>query len=91
MNISSKMSFAAEIELLKKLDHPNIIKLYDLFMHDGNYYVVTEFCEGGSLQEYYSTNDSDLKEETVKVIMKQLFSTLTYLYNQSIVHRDLKL
>jgi calcium-dependent protein kinase len=91
MNISSKMSFAAEIELLKKLDHPNIIKLYDLFMHDGNYYVVTEFCEGGSPQEYYSTNDSDLKEETVKVIMKQLFSTLTYLYNQSIVHRDLKL
>ncbi len=85
------MSFAAENELLKKLDHPNIIKLYDLFMHDGNYYVVTEFCEGGSLQEYYLTNDSDLKEDIVKVIMKQLFSTLTYLYNQSIVHRDLKL
>lgn len=41
MNVSSKMSFAAEIELLKKLDHPNIIKLYDLFLFNGNYYVVT--------------------------------------------------
>jgi calcium-dependent protein kinase len=41
MNSISKMSFIAEIDLLKKLDHPNIIKLYDLFLHDGNYYVVT--------------------------------------------------
>ena len=41
MDVSSKMSFAAEIELLKKLDHPNIIKLYDLFQYDENYYVVT--------------------------------------------------
>lgn len=41
MNNTSKMSFIAEIDLLKKLDHPNIIKLYDLFLHDGVYYVVT--------------------------------------------------
>lgn len=54
------MSFAAEIELLKKLDHPNIIKLYDLFLFDGTYYVVTEFCEGGSLQDYYSKNGKRL-------------------------------
>ena len=56
------MSFAAEIELLKKLDHPNIIKLYDLFLFDGNYYVVTEFCEGGSLQDYYSNKGRRLDE-----------------------------
>ncbi len=62
MNASSKISFAAEIELLKKLDHPNIIKLYDLFLFDGNYYVVTEFCQGGSLQDYYSNKGRRLDE-----------------------------
>ncbi len=41
MNNISKMNLIAEVELLKKLDHPNIIKLYDLFLHDGNFYVVT--------------------------------------------------
>lgn len=34
------MPFVAEIDILKTLDHPNIIKLYDLFLFDGNYYVL---------------------------------------------------
>ena len=41
MNNASKINFVAEIDLLKTLDHPNIIKLYDLFLYDGNYYVIT--------------------------------------------------
>jgi serine/threonine protein kinase len=61
MTASSKMSFAAEIDLLKKLDHPNIIKLYDLFLYDGNYYVITEFCSGGSVQDYYSSKKKCVK------------------------------
>ncbi len=35
------MSFIAELDILKTLDHPNIVKLYDLFLHNGNYYVIT--------------------------------------------------
>jgi serine/threonine protein kinase len=44
MSNTIKMSFIAELDILKTVDHPNIIKLYDLFLYDGNYYVVTEFC-----------------------------------------------
>ena len=38
-----------EIELLKKLDHPNIIKLFEYFIDEDNYYLITEYCNGGDL------------------------------------------
>lgn len=62
MNNVSKMSFIAEIDLLKRLDHPNIIKLYDLFLHEGIYYVVTEYCEGGCVQKYFTKYRNEISE-----------------------------
>lgn len=38
-----------EIKILKKLDHPNIVKLYEIYQDDNNIYLVTEFLEGGEL------------------------------------------
>jgi calcium-dependent protein kinase len=40
-----------EIEILKKLDHPNILKLYEIFEDDKRFYLVTELCTGGELFE----------------------------------------
>lgn len=91
MNKASQINLIAEMDILKILDHPNIIKLYDLFLYDGNYYVITEFCEGGCLEKYYSANKGNISEETIKVIMKQIISVLNYLYTSSVVHRDLKM
>ena len=42
-------SFHAEIQILRKLDHPNILKLYEVFTDDKRYYLVTELCKGGEL------------------------------------------
>lgn len=40
-----------EMDILKKLDHPNIVKLYELYQDDINYYLITEYCSGGELFE----------------------------------------
>jgi len=45
-NINSLLN---EISVLAKLDHPNIIKLYEYFIDDENIYIVTEICRGGEL------------------------------------------
>ena len=39
------------MDILKKLDHPNIVKLYELYQDDVNYYLITEYCSGGELFE----------------------------------------
>ena len=79
----------AEIDLLKKLDHPNIIKLYDLFLYNNFYYVVTEYCEGGSVLGL--VKDGKINGKITLKIMKQLMNALSYLHNRQIAHRDIKL
>ena len=44
-----KMRFFYEIEILRQLDHPNIIRLFEIFSDDKRYYLVTELCTGGEL------------------------------------------
>ena len=49
MSHEEEQSFKYEINILKQLDHPNIIKLYEIFEDDKKYYLVTELCKGGEL------------------------------------------
>lgn len=81
--------FLKEIQVLSKLDHPNIIKVYEYFIDKKFYYVVTELASGGELYDqiakiqYYNETDA-------ACIMQQLLSAVCYLHNNNIVHRDLK-
>lgn len=79
-----------EIEILKKLDHPNIIKIYEAYIYNDNYYIVTEYCSGGSLSKLIQQHKA-LSHNCIKTIFRNLFSVLTYLHKQKIIHRDIKL
>eukprot|EP00916_Digyalum_oweni_P020024 GHVL01033491.1.p1 GENE.GHVL01033491.1~~GHVL01033491.1.p1 ORF type:complete len:582 (-),score=72.40 GHVL01033491.1:1975-3720(-) len=83
-----------EVNLLKMLDHPNILRLFEVY-HDGTQiYLVMELLEGGSLfdaiVENYKTKRSPITEEQIKMWMRQIFSATKYCHSKGIVHRDLK-
>lgn len=78
-----------EIQILKDLDHPNIVKLYDLKEDDDKLYMVLEHLAGGTLEERIST-DRNLSEEEVCQIVKSLVDAMEFCHSRSIVHRDLK-
>jgi calcium-dependent protein kinase len=82
-------TFLKEIELLSQLDHPNIIKVFEYFCENNNYYVVQELCKGGELYEQIYHIES-FTEKSAAQIMKQLLSATYYLHSMNIVHRDLK-
>jgi calcium-dependent protein kinase len=78
-----------EIKILKSLDHPNIIKIYEFFKDSINYYIVTEYLEEGDLYNKL-LNIKFFNENVVAHIMKQIFSAVSYLHSKNIIHGDLK-
>ena len=79
-----------EITIMKNLDHPHIIKLYEFYIDEYNYYLINEFCTEGDLSEKMYKLKS-LPEPIVKIIMAQIFTAVLYLNNRGIIHGDLKL
>ena len=77
-----------EINILKKMDHPNVIKIFEFYIDNDNYYLVTEYCNGGDLFDI--AKDNQLTEIQVAYIMYQIFSAINYCHKMKIIHRDLK-
>jgi calcium-dependent protein kinase len=79
-----------ELDILKSLDHPNIIKFYETYQDDHYLYFVMEYCAGGELLERLVQRKS-LLEKNVSPIIFKVFSALNYLHRNKICHRDIKL
>lgn len=78
-----------EINILKQLDHPNIIKIFEYFNTPFILNIILEYCNGGELfDEIVKVHHFD--EITASHIMRQLFSAVSFCHSKNILHRDLK-
>lgn len=90
-NITEKelKDIANEIQIVKKLDHPNIVKMYEEYEDSKYLYIVTELIEGGELFDELLRRKK-FTEKDCGMIIKQLLEALTYCHAENIVHKDLK-
>ncbi|KAM4810006.1 serine/threonine-protein kinase Chk2 [Rhinophrynus dorsalis] len=88
-NSEQPISVDTEIEILKKIDHPCIIKIENFFDSEDFYYIVLELMEGGELFDRVITC-TRLKESTAKLYFYQMLLAVQYLHENGVIHRDLK-
>jgi len=82
--------FFREAEVMDRLDHPNVVTLYDFIEHEGRYFIVMEYISGKTLAHLIQERGGPLPLEEVSVIFKQVFDAIAYAHDLGIVQRDLK-
>lgn len=83
------VSLMKEVSILKTMDHPNIIKVFEVYQDESAISIVTELCQGGELFDRI-VSQGKLTENTAAKYMLQMVSAVQYMHSKNIVHRDLK-
>lgn len=78
-----------ELTILKQLDHPNIVKVFEFYEDDDNIYIIEELCKGGELFDYIIQNKK-ISEKLAAKIFQQILYAVNYCHKNNIVHRDVK-
>ena len=87
-NVTNENEVYKEVDLLIKMDHPNIVKIFEFYNGEKEYYLIMEYCEGGEL--FDKIVKSNLTEIQCAYIMYQIISAVNYCHKMKIIHRDLK-
>jgi NIMA (never in mitosis gene a)-related kinase len=92
MDLSKQQRIRAlnEVEILARLNHPNIISYYDSFEEDGSLMIEMEYAERGTLAKYLSVLDRPMSEQEMLTMFAQMVEAIDYLHKERILHRDLK-
>jgi len=81
--------FHQEMQILNKLEHPSIVKMYASFEERGNLYLVMEYVEGETIDQYIKRN-GPFSEARAVVLLSEVLSALSYVHQKGYVHRDIK-
>ncbi len=87
-NQTNEADVINEVYSLIKMDHPNIVKIFEFYNGKKEYFLVMEYCGGGEL--FDKIIKSKLTEIQCAYIMYQILSAINYCHNMKLIHRDLK-
>lgn len=81
--------FEREVRTLQTLNHPNIVRLYDVVYEDNLIYLIMEYCQHGELFQFI-IDQQRVPEFLARNIFKQLLDAIAYIHSKSVAHRDIK-
>ncbi|KAJ0582581.1 putative protein kinase Group-Pl-3 family [Helianthus annuus] len=90
LNKKLEESLMSEIDILRNIHHPNIIRLHDMIKEPGKIHLVLEYCKGGDLSMFIQKRQGRIPKSTSVHFMQQLAAGLKVLRDNQIIHRDLK-
>ena len=87
--LSNLENFLTEVELLRLVDHPQIIRMYEWFEDKANIYIIMDLCEGGELFDKISSV-GHFDEQVAAKLFKNMMNAVNYCCDRKICHKDLK-
>lgn len=89
LNPGSLLKLFREVRIMKMLDHPNIVKLFQVIETEKTLYLVMEYASGGEVFDYLVSHGR-MKEKEARAKFRQIVSAVQYCHQKRIIHRDLK-
>ncbi|XP_063692236.1 serine/threonine-protein kinase MARK2-like isoform X21 [Bolinopsis microptera] len=89
MNQTSIQKLNREMKIMKRLNHPNIVRLYEVIETEKTLYLVMEYASGGEVFDYLVAHGR-MKEKEARQKFRQIVSAVQYCHQKGIIHRDLK-
>ena len=89
MGDQERVRLKYEIDILKNLNHPNIVRLYEVYENKSSIFLVTELCDGVELFDEIAKRQK-FSELEAAIVTKQILQAIAYCHAQNVAHRDLK-
>ncbi len=86
----SKAHLFQEVRCMKLVQHPNVVRLYEVIDTHTKLYLILELGDGGDMYDYIMKHDQGLDEQVAKRYFKQIVQAIHYCHKLHVVHRDLK-
>ena len=83
-------SIKQEINIMRRQDHPNVLRLIWSTKKEGRYFLVMEYCPNGNLLSFIRNHKKELNPKRTQNIARQIALGIKYLHDNDIVHRDIK-
>uniref|UniRef100_A0A0K2URB9 SNF-related serine/threonine-protein kinase n=1 Tax=Lepeophtheirus salmonis TaxID=72036 RepID=A0A0K2URB9_LEPSM len=87
---STRVQTLQEVRLMKLVQHPNVVRLYEVIDTPSKLYLILELADGGDLYDYIMKHEQGLTETLAKKYFRQIVNAIQYCHKLHVVHRDLK-
>lgn len=90
LDAATKIQMLQEVQLMKLVQHPHVVRLYEVIDTQTKLYLILEYADGGDMYDYIMKHEGGLSEDKARTYFKQIVTAIQYCHRLHVVHRDLK-